>query len=104
MNYQKADGMSYAPQGILFGQKCSRDPGSMRVRGLTPFFPTPLSVLYFPFSFPASTDFRSRLSGSVIEVGKDVRSTKPGDRVSIMPLIYCGYSYYCRRGLFAGRS
>jgi (R,R)-butanediol dehydrogenase/meso-butanediol dehydrogenase/diacetyl reductase len=39
------------------------------------------------------------LSGSVIEVGKDVHSTKRGDRVSIMPLLYCGNCYYCRRGL-----
>jgi (R,R)-butanediol dehydrogenase / meso-butanediol dehydrogenase / diacetyl reductase len=37
-------------------------------------------------------------SARVLEVGPDVRSVAVGDRVSIMPLIYCGYCDMCRRG------
>jgi (R,R)-butanediol dehydrogenase/meso-butanediol dehydrogenase/diacetyl reductase len=37
-------------------------------------------------------------SAVVREVGPDVTSVGPGDRVSIMPLIYCGRCDMCRRG------
>jgi len=37
-------------------------------------------------------------SARVVEVGPDVRSVAPGDRVSIMPLIYCARCDMCRRG------
>jgi (R,R)-butanediol dehydrogenase/meso-butanediol dehydrogenase/diacetyl reductase len=38
-------------------------------------------------------------SADVLEVGANVRSAKAGDRVAIMPLIFCGQCYYCLRGL-----
>ncbi|WP_378143788.1 2,3-butanediol dehydrogenase [Cnuibacter sp. UC19_7] len=38
-------------------------------------------------------------SAEVVEVGADVVGVKAGDRVSIMPLLYCGRCYYCRRSL-----
>jgi (R,R)-butanediol dehydrogenase/meso-butanediol dehydrogenase/diacetyl reductase len=38
-------------------------------------------------------------SGEVLEVGADVTGVRVGDRVSVMPLVYCGHCYYCRRGL-----
>jgi (R,R)-butanediol dehydrogenase / meso-butanediol dehydrogenase / diacetyl reductase len=38
-------------------------------------------------------------SALVLETGSDVTSVQAGDRVSVMPLIYCGRCYYCRRGL-----
>jgi (R,R)-butanediol dehydrogenase/meso-butanediol dehydrogenase/diacetyl reductase len=37
-------------------------------------------------------------SARVLDVGPDVRSVAVGDRVSIMPLIYCGHCDMCRRG------
>lgn len=37
-------------------------------------------------------------SGDVLSIGRDVRSAAPGDRVSIMPLAYCGTCYACRSG------
>lgn len=37
-------------------------------------------------------------SGDVVAVGSDVRSAKVGDRVSIMPLVYCGRCAACRNG------
>lgn len=37
-------------------------------------------------------------SAVVREIGSEVRSVKPGDRVSIMPLIFCGRCDMCRRG------
>jgi (R,R)-butanediol dehydrogenase / meso-butanediol dehydrogenase / diacetyl reductase len=38
-------------------------------------------------------------SGDVEAVGADVTKVRPGDRVSIMPLICCGECYECRHGL-----
>lgn len=38
-------------------------------------------------------------SGEVLAVGPDVTTVKPGQRVSVMPILYCGECYYCRRGL-----
>ncbi|MFI5615144.1 2,3-butanediol dehydrogenase [Amycolatopsis sp. NPDC051903] len=38
-------------------------------------------------------------SGQVLEIGAEVTGIRVGERVSVMPLIYCGHCYYCRRGL-----
>jgi (R,R)-butanediol dehydrogenase / meso-butanediol dehydrogenase / diacetyl reductase len=38
-------------------------------------------------------------AGEVLETGTEVTSARPGDRVSVMPLVYCGQCYYCLRGL-----
>lgn len=37
-------------------------------------------------------------SAEVLEVGEGVTHVRPGQRVSAMPLIYCGTCYYCRLG------
>ncbi|MBT8200290.1 MAG: alcohol dehydrogenase catalytic domain-containing protein [Acidimicrobiia bacterium] len=37
-------------------------------------------------------------SAEVVEIGTDVESVRPGDRVSVMPLIFCGKCDMCRRG------
>jgi (R,R)-butanediol dehydrogenase/meso-butanediol dehydrogenase/diacetyl reductase len=39
------------------------------------------------------------LSAEVVAVGSDVTRVSVGDRISVMPLIYCGRCEYCRRGL-----
>jgi (R,R)-butanediol dehydrogenase/meso-butanediol dehydrogenase/diacetyl reductase len=39
------------------------------------------------------------LSADVVAVGSDVAHVGPGDRISVMPLAYCGACYFCRRGL-----
>lgn len=38
-------------------------------------------------------------SAEVVEIGSDVSHLRPGDRVSVMPILTCGECYYCRRGL-----
>jgi (R,R)-butanediol dehydrogenase/meso-butanediol dehydrogenase/diacetyl reductase len=38
-------------------------------------------------------------AAEVEATGSDVTTVEPGDRVSIMPLVYCGECYYCRRGM-----
>lgn len=38
-------------------------------------------------------------SAEVLEVGPDVGTVSPGQRVSVMPLLFCGACWYCRRGL-----
>lgn len=38
-------------------------------------------------------------SALVVEVGHGVNSVRPGQRVSVMPLLSCGECYFCRRGL-----
>lgn len=37
-------------------------------------------------------------AGEVAEVGEGVSGFKPGDRIGIDPLIYCGECYFCRMG------
>jgi len=37
-------------------------------------------------------------SGIVEEIGSNVRSVKPGDRVTVKPGAHCGLCKYCRRG------
>jgi (R,R)-butanediol dehydrogenase/meso-butanediol dehydrogenase/diacetyl reductase len=39
-------------------------------------------------------------SAEVVEVGEGVKSVKPGDRVTVNPLIYCGKCHYCRTGQY----
>ncbi len=39
------------------------------------------------------------LSGTVVETGAEVSGLRPGDRVAVMPLVYCGRCAYCERGL-----
>ncbi len=39
------------------------------------------------------------LSADVVAVGDEVTNVAPGDRVSVMPLVFCGRCYFCRRGL-----
>jgi (R,R)-butanediol dehydrogenase/meso-butanediol dehydrogenase/diacetyl reductase len=38
-------------------------------------------------------------SARVLAVGADVSAVAEGDRVAVMPLIFCGACHYCRRGL-----
>jgi (R,R)-butanediol dehydrogenase / meso-butanediol dehydrogenase / diacetyl reductase len=38
-------------------------------------------------------------AGDVLEVGAEVGNVRAGDRVAVMPLIYCGRCFYCVRGL-----
>jgi (R,R)-butanediol dehydrogenase / meso-butanediol dehydrogenase / diacetyl reductase len=38
-------------------------------------------------------------SAEVLAVGDEVRGAVTGDRVAVMPLIYCGRCYFCHRGL-----
>jgi (R,R)-butanediol dehydrogenase/meso-butanediol dehydrogenase/diacetyl reductase len=38
-------------------------------------------------------------AGAVVAIGQGVSRIAEGDRVSIMPLAYCGRCVYCRRGL-----
>jgi (R,R)-butanediol dehydrogenase / meso-butanediol dehydrogenase / diacetyl reductase len=38
-------------------------------------------------------------SADVVEIGTQVTSARRGDRVAIMPLIFCGHCYFCLRGL-----
>lgn len=38
-------------------------------------------------------------SAEIVEVGDGVDNVRPGQRVSMMPIITCGQCYYCRRDL-----
>ena len=41
------------------------------------------------------------VAGTVVEVGENVTSVKPGDRVVPDGRLICGFCYYCRRGMFS---
>ncbi|PPF77076.1 zinc-binding dehydrogenase [Subtercola sp. Z020] len=38
-------------------------------------------------------------SAEIVDIGRGVTHLSPGQRVSVMPLLFCGVCYYCRRGL-----
>ena len=38
------------------------------------------------------------VSAVVTDVGSEVRQFKPGDRITVDPLIHCGHCYLCRKG------
>lgn len=40
------------------------------------------------------------VSGEVVEVGKNVKSVKPGNKVTIEPQVRCGKCYPCRHGKY----
>src|SRR2546422_206564 len=42
-------------------------------------------------------------SAQVEEVGPEVTGVRPGDRVSLLPHVFCGQCYYCVRGRRRGR-
>ncbi len=48
------------------------------------------------YSYP--TTIGHEFSGQVARVGEEVKSFKPGDRVTIVPLIPCGHCEYCSVG------
>jgi L-iditol 2-dehydrogenase len=47
---------------------------------------------------PPGTVLGHEFAGTVESVGRDVKTLKPGDRVSVDPNAPCGACYYCRRG------
>jgi (R,R)-butanediol dehydrogenase / meso-butanediol dehydrogenase / diacetyl reductase len=60
---------------------------------VTPSDPHPLTGAQLP------QILGHELSADVVAVGSEVTNVAPGDRVSIMPLVFCGSCYFCRRGL-----
>ena len=60
---------------------------------VTPTAPHPLTGATLP------QILGHEFAGDVKAVGAEVTHVAPGDRVSIMPLAYCGSCYFCRRGL-----
>jgi (R,R)-butanediol dehydrogenase/meso-butanediol dehydrogenase/diacetyl reductase len=60
---------------------------------VTPADPHPLTGAQLPQTLG------HEFSADVLAVGSDVSSARPGDRIAIMPLAYCGECYYCRRAL-----
>jgi L-iditol 2-dehydrogenase len=47
---------------------------------------------------PPGTVLGHEFSGTVTQVGSEVKSLKIGDKVSVDPNDYCGSCYYCRNG------
>jgi (R,R)-butanediol dehydrogenase/meso-butanediol dehydrogenase/diacetyl reductase len=60
---------------------------------VTPTEPHPLTGAQLP------QILGHELSADVVAVGSAVTNVVAGDRVSVMPLVYCGECYFCRRGL-----
>ncbi len=48
------------------------------------------------YSYPITIGHE--FAGEVVEVGDKVKTAKPGDRVTVMPLVPCGRCPYCRIG------
>lgn len=60
---------------------------------VTPSDPHPLTGAQLP------QILGHEFSAIVLAIGAEVSAAKPGDRIAIMPLAYCGHCYYCRRAL-----
>ena len=60
---------------------------------VTPAEPHPLTGAQLP------QILGHELSADVVAVGTEVTNVVPGDRISVMPLVFCGKCYFCRRGL-----
>lgn len=60
---------------------------------VTPVNPHPLTHAQLP------QILGHEFSGDVIAIGSQVSNVQVGNRVAVMPLVYCGQCYYCRRGL-----
>src|SRR6266705_571142 len=43
-------------------------------------------------------EFGHEFSAVVAEVGEGVSELRPGDRVAVLPHVFCGSCYYCVRG------
>lgn len=63
---------------------CGSDPGRVMKKGT--------------YSYPMTIGHE--FSGEVVEVGPKVTACKPGDRVTVAPLIPCGTCDYCKVGKF----
>lgn len=48
---------------------------------------------------PVGTILGHEFAGEVVEIGKDVRKLKVGDRVCVDPNYLCGECYYCKSGI-----
>src|SRR5258708_833192 len=60
---------------------------------VTPVEPHPLTGAQLP------QILGHEFSGEVVAIGRDVTRVAVGDRVAVMPLVYCGRCAYCSRGL-----
>lgn len=63
---------------------CGSDPGRVMKKGT--------------YSYPMTIGHE--FAGEVVEVGSKVTACKPGDRVTVAPLIPCGTCDYCKVGKF----
>jgi (R,R)-butanediol dehydrogenase/meso-butanediol dehydrogenase/diacetyl reductase len=61
--------------------------------------PLQIPIELSPAGTPSPQILGHELSGDVTAVGSEVTHVKVGDRISVMPLAYCGECHYCRRGL-----
>lgn len=69
--------------GICVGETKVYDWGKWAASDLTLQLPTVLG---------------HEVSATVVEVGPGVKQFRPGDRITVDPLIYCGHCYECRAG------
>lgn len=62
---------------------------------------TDLHILHVPPGHPATPGvvLGHEYTGRVVEVGSQVKTLRPGDRVVVDPNLTCGLCPYCRRGM-----
>lgn len=77
---------------VKYAGICGSDLGSYTGGWALPTIPHPITGK----TLPVTTGHEP--SGEVVKVGKNVAKTKPGDRVTVEPLIYCGTCEACKNG------
>jgi L-iditol 2-dehydrogenase len=80
---------------------CRPDGVKIEVR-FTGICGTDLHVLHDTFKNYPPVTLGHEFSGIVTEVGSEVRSVRPGDRVAVLPssAVVCGKCEYCRQGYY----
>jgi (R,R)-butanediol dehydrogenase/meso-butanediol dehydrogenase/diacetyl reductase len=94
-------------------QPPSPGPGQVKLRNAyAGICGSDLHIYYVPETTPVASEephpvtgatlpqvLGHEFSGTVVEVGEGVTRLRPGDRVAVYPMIFCGECAACRRGL-----
>lgn len=78
---------------VKYSGICGSDLGSYVGGWALPTIPHPITGKVLPVT--TGHEF----AGSVVKTGKNVSKFKPGDRVTVEPLVYCGKCEACKKGL-----
>lgn len=97
-------GMVIAPQQISFVERELREPEADEVLiGVRAASICGSDLHVFQGKHPSAglpSAIGHEIAGEVLQVGSDVSSLKPGNRVTVEPVVTCEECYFCQRGAY----